>query len=64
MGWAKLLKKCQETFEPDQKVLKHSTATEPTSQHETFHWKIQPLSTVFQGSSQTQRLFKKLSHPK
>lgn len=59
MGWAKLLRKCQETFEPGQKVLKRSTDIEPTSQHEAFTGRYSLCVQFSRDPAKTQRLLKK-----
>lgn len=64
MGWAKLLRKCQETSEPGQKVLKHSTDIEPTSQHEAFTGRYCLLVQFSRDPAKTQRLLKKAVKPK
>lgn len=59
MGWAKLLRKCQETFEPGQKVLKRSTDTKPTSQHEAFTGRYSLCMQFSRDPAKTQRSLKK-----
>lgn len=59
MGWTNLQRKGEKTFEPGQKVLKHSTDTEPTSQHEAFTRRYSLCMQFSKDPAKTQRLLKK-----